>query len=286
MTSMFRLLQQTIWLPRIILRQIGRSSIRAVSEVAYVVGVIVSCLSLALKRSSWPQTVRDVFARQLLFTAVDGAQLSVRISIAVGILLVVQTQLWLEDFGSDSDPATPFLMTVIVRELGPLIASLVVLGRSGSAITTELANMRIRGEVDVLDAQGIEPMIYLVMPRLLSMAISIFLLALIVVIVMFTSGYVVGVGIGAVDVAPTTFFGTAIADLTLVDFCFFIPKTIFAGLFVGAILCIEGLHVRGAATEISRVVSRGAVRGLTAVFFVSAILSLLISGRILIFKVF
>ncbi len=269
-----------------LLRGLGQSSLGAWDGVSYTAGVIVACLALSVRPSSWPRTARNVFARQMLFTAVDGASISVRLAAAVGIMLVVQTQLWLDKIGEGYSLATPVLTTLAVRELAPLLANLVVLGRSGTAIVTELANMRLRGEVDVLDNQGIDPMVYLVMPRLLAMACSILMLAFIIAIVMFASGYVVGLVTGAIYGEPWAFFGDILAEIGFIDLCFFVPKTVFTGLFVGAILCIDGLHVKDAATEISRVVSRSAVHSLTAIFFVSAILSLLISGRLLLFKVF
>ena len=65
---------------------------------------------------------------------------------------------------------------LVARELGPLFANFVLIVRGGSAITTELGLMKVGGEVRVLEAQGIEPLPFLVMPRVLAMAVSAFCL--------------------------------------------------------------------------------------------------------------
>src|SRR5437762_1663212 len=78
--------------------------------------------------------------------------------------------------------------------------------RGGSAITTELGFMKAGGEVRVLEAQGIEPLVFLVMPRVLAMAVSAFCLTVIFVLVAFASGYGFGAFIGQANPDPSVFF--------------------------------------------------------------------------------
>jgi len=232
----------------------------------------------------WSRAVWDVFVRQLLFSAVDAVGFATRIAIAVGVMVVVQAEMWLEAVGQ-RDLLGPLLLNVLVREFAPLLANFVVIMRSGTAITTELANMRVNGEVDVLDSQGLDPMTYLVMPRVLAAPIAVVCLAVLFVVVSFASGYLMGVLLGTISGGPWLFFEEILGSVGWEELLFFVPKTLISGLFVGAICTMQGLSVRGAVTEVPQAVVRSAVLSLSAVFFVAAIMSLVIYGRFLIIQV-
>lgn len=264
---------------------LGRPVVQAWQRASYITAVVFTSLLLSCRAGVWTRAVRAVFYRQILFTAIDGLAVAVRIGMAVGILLIVEAALWLETFGTTTALVAPSLLAITVREVGPLIACLVVIGRSGVTMATELANMRVLGELDVLESLGIDPMTYLVMPRILSMMISVFCLAAMIIASIFLSGYVVGLVMGAIHSRPHEFFDEIFSEMQLTDLFFFLPKTVLSGLLVGAICCVEGIHVRPLATEVPRVASRSGVTALTAVFIINAAVSLVIYGRILIFQV-
>lgn len=263
----------------------GQPTINWLARASYLCGVIAGVFWLAFQPSTWVRTTRDVFSRQLLFTMVDGIPVTIRIGGAVGVLLIVQTAMWTESFGSTMQAVWPIIVRLTLRELGPLIASLVVIGRSAVAIATELSTMRVRGETDVIESQGLDPMAYIVMPRVLATTISTFVLAAIVVASMFVTGYVVGLLVNVINTGPIPYAEAVISAITLGDLVFFLPKTILAGAFIGSICCVEGLFIGGASTDIPRVASRAGVSSLSSVFLISAILSLLIYGRVLVFEV-
>lgn len=221
----------------------------------------------------------------MLFTGVDGTYAALRFGAAVGILLIVQTALWIDAIGMTTDVIAPTLWRAIVRELAPLLACLVVIGRSGIAISTELATMLVDGELEVLDAQGVDPMTSLVMPRIMSMVFSVFCLAVIIATAMVMTGYVAGRAVGVIRVPLLTFLDQILSQFSSLDLVFFLPKTIIAGGFAAAICCLDGLSVKAAITDVPRVSSRAGIHALSAVFVISAILSILIYGRILIFEV-
>ena len=87
-------------------------------------------------------------------------------------------------------------MAVVARELGPVLINLVVIVRSGSAMTTELGVLKINGEVRALEAQGSDPFLHLVMPRVLGMAVSTFCLTIVFILVAFASGYLFAAWMG------------------------------------------------------------------------------------------
>ncbi len=270
---------------RLLLSRSGAGFLRRWNAATYLLAVVGAALWLAVQPRHWTAAVRSVLARQVLFTGVEALFFALRVAGAVGVLLVVQAELWLGRLGQ-SDMIGELLMNVIVRELAPLLANFVVIVRSGTAMSTELANMRLKGEVHVLDAQGIDPMIYLVMPRVVSTAVSVFCLAVVMVVACFVSGYVVGFLLGVIHNDAATFFADIFGRIGGMDLLFFAPKTVLTGLFIGTICSVGGLSVRGAVTEVPQVASRAAVTSLTVVFMVSAVLSLTIYGSVLFIEVF
>ena len=264
---------------------IGYQFLRRCLTLTSILAMLWATVVLAVQPKSWSPPVRSIFARQLLFTGVDAVSVAVRVATVVGVLLIVQAALWIDTLGVTTDAIAPMLWRAIVRELAPLLACLLVIGRSGITISTELAMMLVNGEVEVLDAQGMDPMTCLVMPRILSMIISVFCLAIIMATSILVTGYVIGWGVGAIRVPWISFLDGIVRQFTALDLLFFVPKTIIAGGFAGAICCIDGLSIRGSVTDVPRVASRCGIRALTAVFAVSAVLSVLIYGRFLVFKI-
>jgi len=235
--------------------------------------------------SSWLWTVRQVFSRQILFTGFDAILLTLRIAFAVGLLVIVQIELWLQSI-ADVDLSGQLFLRIFLRELGPFLANLIVIIRSGTAIATEIARMKVDGDIEVLEGQGIDPMTYLVMPRVLGVGFSVFGLAVILVSFAFVSGYAVGTMIGVFNASPYDFMQGILRQLEPEDVIFFIPKTLFSGIMVGAIACVTGLEIQDRDVEIPQMAGRAAVRSLMAVFFIAMLLSLSVYGRVLIFQVF
>ena len=232
------------------------------------------------------RSIRNVVSRQLLYTFVDALPVAIRIGCAAGLLLIVQTAMWGESIGNGTMAMLPTIVQITVRELAPLVASLIVIGRSGSAIATELSIMQITKENELIESLGIDPLTYVVMPRVVGTTLAVPLLASIVLVVIFVSGYCIGLFINVIRIGPLDYFDSVCRSLTLEDAWFFIPKTVITGAVVGAICCIEGLEVKTALTEAPRVASKASVRCLTAVFVISAILTFLLYGRVLIFDLF
>src|SRR5207247_2298978 len=107
---------------------------------------------------------------------------------ALGLLVIGQTVSWLTRVGAINYLGT-IMVIVVVRELGPLLAALLVLARVGTANVIELGTARATGEVEALEALGIDPVHYLVVPRVLGMAIGVFALTVYLILGVLASGY-------------------------------------------------------------------------------------------------
>ncbi|MBU1910610.1 MAG: ABC transporter permease [Verrucomicrobia bacterium] len=229
-------------------------------------------LRVALRRRTWPRTTRNVLARQILFTGFEASRFVSLLAVAVGLSIVVQTQVWLAKVGQ-SQLLGPVLVMVVIREVGPLLVNFVIIGRSGTAIATELGNMKISGEVYLLDSQGLDPFTYLVVPRVLGAAISIFCLTVVFILVSFVSGYLSGWLLGANPGPVDLFVDSVFRAVRPADAGNLFIKTIIPGMTTGAICCIEGLSVHTAVTEVPQAATRALVRSTIALFLISAIVS-------------
>lgn len=242
-------------------------------SILHTTSLFLTVLRMSVSRRCWPATTRLQLARQVLFTGVDGMRLTTMLGILAGVSVVSQTQLWLARFGQ-SDVLGSVLVAVLLREAGPLLVNLVVIGRSGTAMATELAGMTVRGELLVLEAQGLDPMSYLVLPRVIGCALSVFGLTVWLVAVSLGSGFLFGLLTGVARPDPIAFLNTLAAAVSPVDLVNFMVKTLIAGGIISVIACGEGLSVAGVVTEVPQAGTRAVVKSMSAVLLVSAIVSL------------
>jgi len=256
------------------LKSMGHGVITWLKDVRYTVAVAVSVVWAACNPRHWRRTVRNVLARQILFTGFQATRFVSTVALLVGVSVVVQAQVWTSALGQ-SALLGPVLVMVIIREVGPLLTNFIVIARSGTAMATELASMRVMDETHVLDAQGIDPFIYLVLPRALGAAISVFCLTVIFIGVSFIGGFLSGVLLGANTGGPWLFLDSIFAVITPADVINLMAKTLIPGLFMGTICCIQGLNIKGMATEVPQAATRAVVKSIMALFIISALVSLM-----------
>lgn len=256
-----------------VIGSIGEGTLNWLKRWAHVAAVAWTAVTMGCRARYWPSPVRNVLARQVLFTGYEATRFISMIALLVGVAVVLQTQVALARLGQ-SALIGPILVTVIVRELGPLLTNFVVIGRSGTAMTTELANMKVNGEVSMLDALGLDPFHYLVIPRVIGAAVSIFCLTILFIAVSFLSGFAMGLLMGAETGPPDQFVRSLFRALTPADVANLLVKSFVPGLLMGAICCTEGLGVGHAITEVPQAATRAVVRSTAALFVSSALVSL------------
>jgi phospholipid/cholesterol/gamma-HCH transport system permease protein len=183
------------------------------------------------------------------FTAVDAMPIIFGLALLIGTLVIAQAHGQAVRFGV-SEAAGQLLATIIVRELGPLFAAIIVVARSGTAIASELATSRVLGEVTALEALGVDPVQYMVVPRLLGCAISVALLA-----VYFDATAIVG------GMVATSY----LAHVAPADYL----ESLRLG--TAGICCWAGLRAARTPAAIPQSVTRGVVVAMVYVFAVSAI---------------
>ncbi len=257
-----------------LLGHIGGKTLGWLGQGARTSALVWAVLVKSARPSTWKAPMRNVLARQILFTGLEATSFVSMIALIVGVLVVVQAQYWLMRLGQTA-LIGPILTAVVLRELGPLLTNFVVIARSGTAISTELANMKVHGEVRTLDSMGIDPFVYLVIPRVLGVAASTFCLTILFLAVTFIGGFLCMWVILLGDIDMGLFFGNIIGAVTVTDVFSLLAKSILPGLFTGAICCDEGLGVGGAITEVPIAATRGVMRSVAALFGMSLLISLM-----------
>jgi phospholipid/cholesterol/gamma-HCH transport system permease protein len=153
------------------------------------------------------------------------------------------------------------MVTVVVRELGPLVTALLVLARVGTGIVIELSTSRATGEVEAFEAVGIDPIHYLVMPRVLGVSISIFALTVYLIITALLSGYLF-IFIQDVPLRPGEYFNQLANSLGYPDFVLLALKTISFGLVISVITCYQGLARPVRIDEVANVTTSAVVQSI------------------------
>jgi len=190
---------------------------------------------------------------------------------ALGFLVIGQTVSWLTRVGAINYLGTVMVL-VVVRELGPLLTALVVLARVGTANVVELGMARAGGEVEALEALGIDPIHYLVLPRVLGMGVSLFALTVYLILGAILSGYVWAF-IQDVPLTPGDYFRQLAGALSGLDFVLLALKTFCFGGIIAIVTCYHGLAQPLRLEEVSAATVRAVGQGLVGcmvldVFFI------------------
>ena len=252
---------------------VGSGTLRYLGRGSYNLGVTLWVLRLAVKPSTWRRTVRDALARQVLFSAVESTPFTIVVAFLVGVVVVVQVQLWLGRVGQ-THLLGPVLVAVVIRELGPLLANIIVIGRSGNAIAAELGHMRLSGEVRVLDAQGLDPLLYLVVPRALATMTAVLCLTVLFIFACLFSGYWFGWLLGLRAGGVFGFLDSVARALGPWDVVNVVSKSLVPGLLAGVICSTQGLSVVDSITEVPKAIARAVQWSVVVLFLVSAIISM------------
>jgi phospholipid/cholesterol/gamma-HCH transport system permease protein len=158
---------------------------------------------------------------------------------ALGLVIIGQTVSLLTRVGAQNYIGT-VMVTVVVRELGPLLAAMLVLARTGAATVVELGTSRAQGEIEALEALGIDPIHYLVVPRVIGLALSIFALTVYLIAIALASGYLFAF-LQDIPLQLGDYFSQIAGALQWPDFVLLALKTIIFGSIIAVMTCYEGL---------------------------------------------
>ena len=196
-------------------------------------GVLVSKLHLARR------VIRPLIVSELARTGLSLLPVVLFLSAILGLVVIGQTVSLLTSVGANRFLGT-VMVTVVVRELGPLLAALLVLTRTGAANVIELGTARALGEVEALEVLGIDPVHYLVVPRVVGMALGIFALTVYLILGALVSGYLWAF-LQDVPLLPGDYFRQLAEALRGLDFVLLVLKSGIFGVIIAVVSCFHGL---------------------------------------------
>lgn len=239
--------------------------------------LILAALSWGVLREagrprSWRRTVRAEFGRALHQAAGGGLATAVVTGALTGVALVSQALYWL-GFAGQQELEGALVVTVLVRELTPLLIGIILLGRSGSVTVMELGSLRQSGQVRALGAMGIDPALLLILPRALAFALAGFTLGVVFVWVALVVGFVAGSLLGAVHETAWMFLDHVLSAMRAADFAVFPAKMFSIGFLIAVTMCVTGLTLRP-GYDAGRLLPLAFVRGVFVIMLTSVVLSL------------
>jgi phospholipid/cholesterol/gamma-HCH transport system permease protein len=220
-----------------------------IMEAIINLGEFVLFLLSAVLYTILPPYKPRLLIRQLRTIGAESFFLVGLIGLFTGMVLGLQGYNTLRRFGSEGALGTVVAL-VLVRELGPVLAALMVTARAGSAMAAEIGAMQATEQVDALTVMAINPVQYLVSPRVLAGVISLPLLTCLFDVIGIWGGYVVGVGLMGAPAGP--FFNGITQNMGSHDIATGLYKALVFGLVVMWVCCYKGYHAARMATGVSR----------------------------------
>ncbi len=237
---------------------VGRSTIRWVVSVDELLHTFSDAIaSLWTPGVAARETVRRVITAQIMYTGVQALSLVSVIAFLLGSSIIIQTNL----MGSaDGELLGKVLVAVVLRELAPLVTAIVIAGRSGTAMATELGNMKVNSEVLALSSLGIDPPRFIVLPRLVASIVSVLVLMIYFSVVAIFGAFMMA------QLTATATWGSLYSGVSRgvmpFDLGLFLLKGVGLGAIVGWLCCHYGLQVKSSPTEVPQQASRAVVMSL------------------------
>lgn len=217
---------------------------------------------------------REATSFMMLETGVYSLPILLLINFLVGVILSMQSAYQLKSFGM-TELVSGLVAVTICREIGPLITAIVISARVGAAITAEIGTMIIGEEIMALQTMALRPIPFLVVPRLIALAVMMPCLVIIADFIGMFGGFVVGVF--NLDMSAMQYINGTTSTLSLTDVFTGLVKSVGFGVVIAIVSCHEGLSVEGGAGGVGIATTRSVVLSIllivitdlifTAIFF-------------------
>lgn len=201
-------------------------------------------------------SIRLIF-EQLYYLGVRSLPLIIVISVFVGAVSAWQAAYQFKFIGAPLRLLGQAVGKAVVIELAPVLSAIVFAGRVGAGITAELGTMRVTEQIDALEAMGISPTRYLVMPRVLA---CLFMVPFLVVFANFIA--ILGalfISVIGVDISSETFLNGFRASFKIQDFINGLIKASVFGYVIGLVGCYEGFNAKGGASGVGQATTASVV---------------------------
>lgn len=229
---------------------------KRVLSFLYFVGGLSTLAFQTLRFTFTPPLKLERIYLQAKKAGVESIPIVTLVSFFIGVILALQTAYLMQRLGSEMYIASIVALS-LVRELGPVITSLVVAGRVGAAITAEIGSMQVTEQVDALQTFGSNPIKYLVVPRFLALSLTLPILTLYANIIGIMGGWMVCVF--KLGISSQMYLNITFDSLLLKDLFTGLIKTVVFGMIIAFVGCYEGFNVEGGAEGVGSSTMRAVV---------------------------
>jgi phospholipid/cholesterol/gamma-HCH transport system permease protein len=216
-------------------------------------------LRILLQTARWSHAIprkRGVIMCQMSVCATGGFTVAMIVAIFSGMVLALQAGISLRTWGQQ-ELVGLIVPASMVREMGPVMTGFILAGLIGSTMAAEVGTMSVSEEIDALNVMSIDPVYFLVLPRVIALAVVAPLLTVYVDLVGILGGAFVGRQL--LDISYSSYFHNAREALELKDLYSGLVKAAVFGVLIAAVGCSQGLRARGGAEGVGRATMRTVV---------------------------
>jgi phospholipid/cholesterol/gamma-HCH transport system permease protein len=214
---------------------------------------------------------KSVF-RHMVIVGFDSIPIVCFICALVGAIMAMQSAYQLESFAAVRY-VPPLVGVGMTRELGPLIAAIIMAGRSGSAFTAEIGTMVVAEEVDALETMALNPIKFLVAPKFIAMLVMQPCLTMIADIVGIAGGFFISTF--SLDIDPNLYYNYTVEYLVMKDIVTGLVKSVAFGLIIAVVGCHYGFSVTGGAEGVGRATTSSVVASIFLIIVADCIFTAL-----------
>ena len=232
--------------------------------------MITGCLRWIIQSGISPtvRLGRAAIVAQMVRVGVKSISIVLVVSSCIGLILAMSMYPPLAELGQESRIAN-IVGIAVFRELGPLISAIVLTGFAGASIAAEIGTMVVGEEIEALEAHALNPIRFLVVPRVIATVISLVLLTILAdVAAVVMSGFISTLFLG---VASEVYIDNTLAQLGLADFFSGLIKSLVFGVILASIACYNGLKVTGGAAGVGKATTDTVVQTIVMVIITDLI---------------
>lgn len=267
--------------PEVKLPEISPQPIISLGEKAYLLWEAAGELLLLVSETVYWSFVglfnpsghrKGAVSAQALGIGVGALPVVALISLLIGIVLALQSSEQLRQFGANIYVAD-LVVVAMTREMGPLMTAILLAGRSGAAIAAEISTMTVSEEIDALRTMGINPVRYVIVPKILGITLTAPLLTILATIIGIFGGFIIS--LSALDLTPQSFYHEALTVLFPWDIATGMIKSLVFSWLIVILSSHFGLRVAGGAEGVGKATTKAVVASIFAVILADSLLGLL-----------
>ena len=226
----------------------------------------------ALARGQRPP--RGAVAQQSVAVGVNALPIVALLSLLLGLIMAFQSAYQLQQFGANIFVAN-LVGISMAREFGPMMTAIILAGRSGSAMAAELGTMQVQEEIDALRTMGLEPVRFLVLPRLIAILLMGPMLTLMADLIGIFGGFLIGTLY--MDLSVESYVNQTLIAVKFSDFAHGIAKSAVFAWIIGTIGCYCGMTIEGGASGVGRATTQAVVMSIFMIIVADSVFATILT---------